>query len=135
MNAVPVLRRCLAAAGLGFALAAGAAPPLPASLPVIERFATIPVARLEPGRELRYLVNGTPGGEASLAIPGVAEAIAMRETGPGYYEASYRVRPGDDLHAFAAAVITLRLAGEAATYRSSRAFPRDRERPATAAAF
>lgn len=136
MNARTVRPGLAAIALLACMWGAAAAPPRApdAPVPVIERFATIPVPRLEPGRELRYLVNGTPGGEASVAIPGVTAAVAMRETGPGYYEATYRVQPGDNLQAFGDAVVTLRVAGETATLRNSRAFPRDRDRPAATAA-
>lgn len=78
-----------------------AAPPAPAAPPPavlkIDRFAVAPVEKIEPGAELRFLLNGMAGAVASFDIPGVIDNVAMRETRPGVYEGSYTIRRLDNL--------------------------------------
>jgi hypothetical protein len=107
----------------------GAAPSAPglAAAPHIERFVTLPAGRLEPGRELRYRVQGAPGAVVTLDIPGVANDLRMREVRPGVYEAEYVVRQRDDLAAFQTAIATLRSGDRWVTSRLDRAFARDRD--------
>ena len=100
----------------------------------IEQFVTVPVPRLEAGRELRYLVSGTPASRASLRLPGLAEELPMREVAPGHYETTYRLRPLDNVEGFRSATATLRLGEQVTTRRHDLAFPRDRETPDPAAA-
>ena len=83
----------------------------------IERLAVRPMGRLEPGGDLQFRMVGTPGGTASLDIPGVARGIEMAETRPGVYEGSYTVRRRDDPDAFANAVATLRNGNQRVTAR------------------
>ena len=99
------------------ALAMGA-PPVAAAAPRIERFGAVPVRRIVPGRELRFRLDGVPGGTASVDIPGVASDIELRETRPGIYEGTYTVRRRDDPESFTAAVGTLRLGNRVATART-----------------
>ncbi|MBI5279419.1 MAG: hypothetical protein HY854_23505 [Burkholderiales bacterium] len=111
--------------------AAAASPPgLQAVVPRIERFTTVPVARLEPGRELRYRVHGAPGAVVTLDIPGVASDLPMREAGPGVYEGTYTIRQRDDLDAFSTAIATLRTGERWVMSRLERAFVRDRDQRA-----
>ncbi len=95
--------------------------------PSIDRFATIPVSRLERGRQLRYLVSGTPGGEVTLEIPGVAKDVKLKEIAPGHYEGTYTIGPRDNLDAFRTAVVALRAGDGTASLRSDRAYPRERD--------
>ena len=72
-------------------------PPKPAAAaPVIERFNVTPVARIEPGAELRFASVGTPGGRASFAIDGVVQNVPMNEVRPGRYEGAYTIRRNDN---------------------------------------
>lgn len=87
------------------ALAGGAPPvatlpqpppvPAPAAL-AIERFGVTPVARIEPGAELRFAAVGTPGARASFTIDGVVQGVAMPEVRPGRYEGAYTIRRNDN---------------------------------------
>lgn len=95
------------------ALAMGAAP----SSVAIDRFVMRPMGRLEPGRELRFRLNGAPGGDAFLDIPGVIRGVDLVETRPGVYEGTYTVRRRDDPEAFRRAVATLRNGDQRATAR------------------
>ncbi|MEA2554119.1 MAG: hypothetical protein QOJ65_2295 [Fimbriimonadaceae bacterium] len=44
-----------------------------------------------PGSQIRFTLRGTPGGVATLAIPGETRDITMFETSPGVYEATWTV--------------------------------------------
>ncbi len=67
-----------------------------AGTPVIERFGVTPVARIEPGAELRFAATGTPRGRALLTIDGVVQGVAMPEVRPGSYEGAYTIRRNDN---------------------------------------
>ena len=54
-----------------------AAPP-PAAAARIDRFAVAPIAKIEPGADLKFTLVGTPGAKASLAIEGVAKDVPLR---------------------------------------------------------
>lgn len=95
------------------ALAMGAAP----SSMAIERFVMRPMGRIEPGRELRFRLVGTPGADAWLDIPGVIRGVDLEELRPGVYEGRYTVRRRDDAAAFGKAVATLRNGNQRATAR------------------
>lgn len=74
----------------------------------VQRFVMQTSGPVEPGRELRFRLQGAPGADAWLDIPGVITGIDLRETSPGIYEGSYTVRRRDSLEAFPRAVATLR---------------------------
>lgn len=74
-------------------------PPVPVSAPVqlaIERFTVTPVARIEPGAELRFATLGTPGGRATFSIDSVVRDVPMTEVRPGRYEGAYTIRRNDN---------------------------------------
>ena len=74
-------------------------PPVPVPAPVqlaIERFSVTPVARIEPGAELRFATVGTPGGRASFSIDSVVRDVPMTEVRPGRYEGAYTIRRNDN---------------------------------------
>lgn len=81
----------------------------------IDRFTVAPVDKLEPGAELRFTLNGAPGGTAEFDIPGVISNVAMREVRPGVYEGGYTIRRLDNLAPSRPVVATLRIAGRAVT--------------------
>lgn len=99
-----------AAAAAPVAAAAAAAP----GLPVIERFGVTQVAKIEPGVELRFNANGTPGGRALLNIDGVAQNIAMPEVKPGRYEGGYTIRRTDNIAVMPAITVALEVNGQVA---------------------
>jgi hypothetical protein len=81
----------------------------------IDRFSVAPVDRLEPGAELRFTLNGAPGGTAEFDIPGVINNVAMREVRPGVYEGAYTIRRLDNLAPSRPVVATLRVGDRAVT--------------------
>ena len=109
------------------ALAMGG-PPAVAAAPAIDRFTVRPVRRIEPGRELRFALQGAPHANVSIDIPGVVADVPMREVSPGVYEGAYTVRRRDDVDAFETAVATLRLGARTVTARSDRFERLDRDR-------
>ncbi|MEC5211891.1 hypothetical protein RCH06_000424 [Polaromonas sp. CG_9.5] len=94
-------------AGMANAQAGAPVPPAPALK--IERFTVAPIDRIEPGAELRFSLNGMPGGTAEFDIPGVVEHVPMREVRPGVYEGAYTLRRLDNLTPSRPAVATLRV--------------------------
>ena len=87
-------------------------PPPPVPRPVeplrIERFAMLPIDRLEPGAELHFSLEGMTGANVSVDLPGVERDLALRETRPGHYEGSYTIRRSDDIRPNRPIVATLR---------------------------
>jgi len=81
----------------------------------IDRFTVAPVDKLEPGAELRFTLNGAPGGTAEFDIPGVINNVAMREVRPGVYEGGYTIRRLDNLAPSRPVVATLRVGDRAVT--------------------
>ena len=67
--------------------------------PRIDRFVVDPPARLTPGAELVFLMNGTPGGAASVRMNGVRGKLNLEEVASGTYEGAYTVRKRDKLAA------------------------------------
>ncbi len=74
----------------------------------IERFTSSPVGRLEPGTELVFTLEGTPGASASFNLDGIASGIPMRELRPGVYEGRYTLRRQDRLSTTTPVVANLR---------------------------
>jgi hypothetical protein len=65
----------------------------------IERFVMQQDGPLRPGSELRFRMNGVPGVQAWVEIPGV-KLVQLTEVRPGLYEGSYVVQRRDQLGAF-----------------------------------
>lgn len=95
------------------------APPAPAeartSSPRIDSFSVEPANDLSPGADLRFTVEGTPGGRASVRINGLKRSIPLRETESGIYEGAYRVGSRDRLVPDATARASLNVGGKIAT--------------------
>ena len=96
-------------APVAVAPAAPVRPPEPALR--IERFGMAPVERIEPGAELRFMVDAMPGATVTVDLPGVERDLRLRETQPGHYEGGYTIRRADNINPNRPVVATLR-AGE-----------------------
>lgn len=84
-------------ATLAQSLQAGAPGPVAANSSPITSFLINAPEQVQAGDELVLALRGTPGGQASATVQGVAQRIAMSEVRPGEYEASYVVRRKDTL--------------------------------------
>ena len=85
----------------------------PAPAPTLTRFVVTPIERIEPGAELKFALDGTPGARASFTIENVAGNVPMSETTPGHYEGSYTVRRLDKISEGMPIVATLEANGQA----------------------
>jgi hypothetical protein len=95
----------------------------------IDRFSVAPVDKLEPGAELRFTLNGMPGGTAEFDIPGVVSKVPMREVRPGVYEGAYTIRRLDNLAPSKPAVATLRAGNRAVTATLAQSLMADAKPP------
>jgi hypothetical protein len=75
----------------------------------IERFGVTPIEQIEPGAELRFVLDGAPGGTVVIDLPGVANDVGLREIRPGHYEGGYTIRRADNLNPSRPIVATLRV--------------------------
>ncbi|WP_293469377.1 hypothetical protein [Polaromonas sp.] len=101
-------------------------PPVAAAPPSalkIDRFFMAPIDKIEPGSELRFTLNGMPGGVAEFDIPGIADNVRMRETHPGVYEGAYTLRRQDKLTPSRPIVATLRVGDRSVTSAMTAATP------------
>lgn len=95
---------------------------------LIERFVLRPAGRLHAGQEVRFRLNGAPGGQAWVDVPGVISGVELVETRPGVYEGSYVIRRRDNLDAFEGSVGTLQRGQQRASARVEvRGNDRDRD--------
>lgn len=93
-------------------------PPVVVPPPValrIERFGIAPIERIEPGAELRFALDGAPGGTVVIDLPGVANDVGLREIRPGHYEGGYTLRRADNLNPSQPIVATLRVGDRVVT--------------------
>ncbi len=81
----------------------------------IERFGVTPVERLEPGAELRFVLEGPPGATVLIDLPGVADDVALRELRPGHYEGGYTLRRADNIAPSRPIIATVRIGDRVAT--------------------
>ena len=106
-----------------------APPPVAAAMPVIERFAVVPIAKIEPGAELRFTAAGTPNGRATLTIDGVVRDVAMPEVGRGRYEGAYTIRRNDNFPASLNITMALESNGQVSRSRLNQALLVDARPP------
>ena len=115
------------------ASAAGATPETTpvaaAAAPVIERFTVTPIARIEPGAELRFATAGTPGARAVFSIDGIARDVPMREVRAGRYEGAYTIRRDDNFPPSLNIVGTLDANGKSTQSKLSQALLVDARSP------
>ncbi|MBI5276884.1 MAG: hypothetical protein HY854_10525 [Burkholderiales bacterium] len=109
----------------GYVVAQAPAPGFAAAAPQIERFVMRQPQRMEAGRDLRFRIEGAPGADAWLDIPGVVRNVDLAEVRPGVYEGHYTIRVRDDLDAFDRAVATLQRNGLRTTARVEMRAERD----------
>jgi hypothetical protein len=88
------------------------APRPPATL-AISKFNAVPVDKFEPGAELKFQLEGTPGARATFSIDNVIANVPMREASPGHYEGSYTIRRLDRVPSGVQVVATLEANGQA----------------------
>ena len=124
-----VTRALSAAATPAIAAPAPAPAPAAAATPVIERFSVAPVARIEPGAELRFNTVATPGARASFSIEGVVRDVPMREVRPGHYEGAYTIRRNDNFPPSLNIVSTIEANGKSAQSRLNQALLVDARPP------
>jgi len=62
--------------------------------PVVSSFTTNTKGRVRGGQRIVATLQGTPGGQASFSIPGVVDAVPMKEASPGVYRGSYPIQQG-----------------------------------------
>lgn len=86
-----------ATAMLAGSLQAGSPDVLAASNSTISDFQVTAPQRLRPGEEVNFVMKGLPGGQARVAIDGVAKAVPLQEVSRGSYEGIYVIRRGDRL--------------------------------------
>ena len=103
----------VATAVLDEPLLGNAAPPGPTGAARIDAFEMGPTAGFSGGNDLTFSARGTPGGQASVSIPG-ARKVFLQETRPGYYSGSYTIRNSDHLDAQAPLVARLTVGGQTA---------------------
>ena len=104
-------------------------PPPTAAMPVIERFGVTPVAKIEPGAELRFNAVGTPGARALLTIDGVVRDVAMTEVQRGRYEGAYTIRRNDNFPASLTITMALEANGQVSRSRLNQALLVDARPP------
>ena len=108
---------------------AAAAPPAAAVMPNIERFGVTPVAKIEPGADLRFNAIGTPGGRALLTIDGVVRDVPMQEIRPGRYEGAYTIKRNDNFPASLTITMSLEANGQVSRSRLNQALLVDARAP------
>ena len=84
-----------------------------------------------PGSQLRFTLEATPGGQASVRVPGLDAPVALREVAPGQYTGRYTVRGTDRIDP--AAVLRVSLTSAGRTALSNYTFPPSFMEPVTAA--
>ena len=104
-------------------------PPPVAAMPVIEKFGVTPVAKIEPGAELRFSAAGTPNGRAMLTIDGVVQGVPMPEVRPGRYEGAYTIRRNDNFPASLNITMALEANGQVSRSRLNQALLVDARPP------
>ena len=104
------------------------APVPPAAVLKIERFSVAPIEKIEPGAELKFSLNGPPGGSAEIEIPGVSR-VPMREVRPGVYEAAYTIRRNDNLMPSRPMVASLRVGDQTVKTNLTQALTADAKPP------
>ena len=95
-------------AGAPWRSQAGSVPTGLSSAPRIDRFTVAPNNRAEPGSELMFTLNGTPGGKASVRVNGTDGKVFLDETTAGTYQGSYTIKSRDRVTANSRATASLR---------------------------
>ncbi len=71
---------------------------IPGVLPTgIQSFSATPIEKIEPGADIEFTLVGTPGGQASVSIEGLAGSVPLREVKSGRYQGGYTIRRADKI--------------------------------------
>ena len=95
----------------------------------IQRFSVTPVNKIEPGADLRFVMNGTPGAKASFTIEGVVNEVPMQEVQRGQYEGGYTIRRLDHFPSGVPIVATLEASGQTMRAKLNQALVADAKPP------
>ena len=87
----------------------------PMQVPRVTAFDVRQVDRVEPGADLDFTLWGTPGAQAVLQIDGAARPLALSETSPGRYQATYTVGRRDRITPESKVTVNLRRDNRVAT--------------------
>ena len=104
-------------------------PPARAPALAIQQFTVTPIAAIEPGADLKFMLNGTPGARANLNIDGVVKNVPMQEVRPGQYEASYTIRRLDHFPSSLNIIANLEASGQTTSQRLTQALVVDAKPP------
>ncbi len=83
--------------------------------PRIGGFDVEQVRELTAGAELNFTLYGTPGGIATIRIPGAVERLLLEEMETGLYEASYTIKSRDRIAPDSQVTANLRLGNQVAS--------------------
>ena len=113
------------------AVAAPAVAPPVARAPAlaVQQFTVTPIAAIEPGADLKFMMNGTPGAKANFNIEGVVKNVPMQEVRPGQYEGSYTIRRLDHFPPNLNIVANLEANGQTTSQRLAQALIIDAKPP------
>ena len=95
----------------------------------VQQFTVTPIAAIEPGADLKFMLNGTPGAKANFNIEGVVKNAPMQEVRPGQYEGSYTIRRLDHFPPNLNIVANLEANGQTTSQRLSQALVIDAKPP------
>lgn len=83
---------------------------VPPVQPQISRIETRNTGALSGGHEISFIVNGTPGGSATVSLDGGKSTVALAEERGGRYSGRYTIKSRDQLTDGTQALFTLALA-------------------------
>lgn len=83
--------------------------------PTISGFDVEQVRQLVPGTELNFTLYGTPGGIATIRIPGAAPRFLLEEVETGLYEGTYTIKSRDRIAMSSSVTANLRLGNQVAS--------------------
>lgn len=83
--------------------------------PRISGFDVDQVRQLAAGTELNFTLYGTPGGIATISIPGAAQRFLLQEAEMGLYEGTYTIKSRDRIESGSSVTANLRLGNQVAS--------------------
>lgn len=128
-NQSTVSTQALSSDAAPVASAPPAPPTPPAGVLAIQRFTVTPINKIEPGADLKFAINGTPGAKASFTIDGVTKDVPMQEVKSGHYEGSYTIRRLDSFPSSLSIIGTLEANGQVMRSRLNQALVTDAKPP------
>ncbi len=80
--------------------------------PIIRTFTVQQVSELTPGTELMFKLNGTPAGNATVALEGSSNVVTLSETSAGNYSGAYTLSLRDQVKFNSPVRATLQVGGK-----------------------